>query len=312
MKNLSISQTKLFGLKFFFNEIIDLFNKNKLPNKILFSGQQGVGKSTLAFHILNYILSLNEQNKYLVDSNTINTENKSYNLIKNGSHPNFYLIDLIDEKKNIEISQIRSMINYTNKSSFNNNKKIILINNVDNLNINSLNSLLKITEEPNENILFILIYNNSKKISKTLISRFLVFKIYLSFEETLMITNQIIEDDIFKILNKELINHYSTPGQYVNLINFGKKNKINLKENNLKNFLSILIDNKYYKKNNFVKLKIYNYIELYFLNLFNASENKLSFIYTYSNFIKKIDNVNRFNLDYESLFLEFKNEILNG
>ena len=81
MKNLSISQTKLFGLKFFFNEIIDLFNNNKLPNKILFSGQQGVGKSTLAFHILNYILSLNEQNKYLVDSNTINTENKSYLLL---------------------------------------------------------------------------------------------------------------------------------------------------------------------------------------------------------------------------------------
>ena len=47
------------------------------------------------------------------------------------------------------------MINYTNKSTFNNMARFILIDNVENLNKNSVNALLKIIEEPNENIFFI-------------------------------------------------------------------------------------------------------------------------------------------------------------
>ena len=49
--------------------------------------------------------------------------NRSYNLVKNNSHPNFYLLDLLEDKHNIEIEQTRKMINFCNKSSFNNNEK---------------------------------------------------------------------------------------------------------------------------------------------------------------------------------------------
>ena len=38
----------------------------------------------------------------------------------------------------------------------------MLIDNIETLNINSINALLKILEEPNENINFILISNNKK------------------------------------------------------------------------------------------------------------------------------------------------------
>ena len=54
------NQIQLFGLDKYFNEMINLFNNNKLPNKILFSGQKGIGKSTLAYHFVNYVLSKNE------------------------------------------------------------------------------------------------------------------------------------------------------------------------------------------------------------------------------------------------------------
>ena len=312
MKNLPLNQLKLYGLDTFFNEIITLVNNNKLPNQILLSGQKGVGKSTLAFHIINYILSQKEENSYILETKSINNKNRSYNLIKNGSHPNFYSIDLVDDKKNIEISQIRSMIEYTNKSTFNENKKVILINNTENLNSNSLNSLLKVTEEPNENVFFIFIYNSSKHISKTLISRCLNFKIYLSFNESINITNQIIGDDLRNVLNSDFVNYYFTPGRYVNLIDFAEKNNIDLRNYSLKDFLFHLIENKYYKKSTFVKFNIYSYIELYFLKAFSDSAQKNEFISFYSNFIKKISDVNKFNLDYETLFMEFKNKVLNG
>ena len=307
-----ILQTKLYGLKANFEEIINLFNSNKLPSKILLSGSKGCGKSTLAYHFINYIFSINENNSYNIELNEINPNNNSFKLIKNGSHPNFHLIDLIDDKKSIEISQIRNMINYTNKSSFNNRPKFILIDNVENLNINSLNALLKIIEEPNKNVFFVLVHNDSKKILKTLKSRCLTFKINLTFDQSINITNRLLSKNIFELLNKDLINYYMKPGNYISLINFSKENKIDLNEFNLKKFLLFLIEENYYKKSNFVKFNIFNYIELYFLKILNQSNNKNKISSFYTKFIHKINYANKFNLDYESLFMEFKSKILNG
>ena len=55
MINKPISQTNLFEFKLIFNEIIKLYDLDKLPRKMLFSGPKGSGKSTLAFHIINFI-----------------------------------------------------------------------------------------------------------------------------------------------------------------------------------------------------------------------------------------------------------------
>ena len=46
------------------------------------------------------------------------------------------------------------MINFTNKSSFNNKLKIILIDNIEYLNFNLIKCFIKIIEEPNNNIFF--------------------------------------------------------------------------------------------------------------------------------------------------------------
>ena len=303
--------TKLFGLNHYFNEIITLYNVRKMPSRILLSGKSGSGKSTLAFHVINYILSINEELKYDEKNFQINNINRSYKLIQNNSHPNFYLIDLLDDKKNIDVEQIRRMIVYTNKSSFNNSPRFILIDNIENLNKNSVNSLLKILEEPNKNIFFILIHNNEKKILSTLKSRCLMFKINLSFEESINISNLLINDDIFKIINYDLINYYFSPGEFINLINFAEEKKIKLKEYNLIKFLKLLIDNSYYKKNKFVKKLIINYIELYFLKAYKLSNASNSLLSTYRNFLYKIHNNEIFNLDDETLFFEFKSKFLN-
>ncbi len=90
---------RLYGMSHFFNELVNLFKEKTMPNKILLSGKKGLGKSTLAYHVINYILSLDEEHKYDVDSLIINEENRSFRLLQNNSHPNFFLIDLIDEKK---------------------------------------------------------------------------------------------------------------------------------------------------------------------------------------------------------------------
>jgi len=304
-------QTQLYGLDKYFYEITKLYNVGKMPNKILLSGKKGSGKSTLAYHIINYVLSKLEVDKYDLEKLIINKNNKSFKLLTNKTHSNFHLIDIIEEKKNIEIGQIRKMINYTNKSSFNNIPRFILIDNIELLNKNSTNALLKIIEEPNNNIYFILIHNNSKNILPTLKSRCLTFKINLSFSETVNIANFLLGKNLFDLINNDLINYYNTPGDFINLINFSKKKNINLNEFNLISFLYFLIDNSHYKKNRFIKDLTISYIELYFLKIYILSKAKKNILEKYFKFIQKIHNANLFNLDEESLFIEFKSKILN-
>ena len=142
-----------------------------MPNKILLSGEKGIGKSTLAYHLINLVLSKNEEHPYDFENNKINPDNKSYKLILNKSNPNFYLIDVLEEKKNIDINQIRELIINLNKSSFNNKKRFVLIDNIELLNLNSINALLKILEEPPNHVKFILATTEIQKIPPTVLSR---------------------------------------------------------------------------------------------------------------------------------------------
>ena len=302
--------TSIYGYKYFFNEIIQLYNNRKMPNKILLSGKKGSGKSTFAYHLVNFFLSKDEELKYDLIENKINSENKSFKLLQNNSHPNFYLIDLLAEKKNIDVAQIRGMISYANKSTFNNQDRFIMIDNVEYLNKNSINALLKIIEEPNENIYFILIANSQKNILPTLKSRCITFKIHFSFDNTVNICNQILNQNILNELNYDLINYYCTPGEIIKLIRFAEEKQINLRDHDVSSIINLIIENTYYKKNIFIKNLLINFIELFLLKRYKRSNNKNFLLNFYQSFIQKINNTEKFNLDEESLFLEFKSKVL--
>jgi len=302
--------TSIYGYKYFFSEITELYNNRKMPNKILLSGKKGSGKATFAYHLVNFFLSKNEEFKYNLTENKINPENKSFKLLQSSSHPNFYLIDLLAEKKNIDVAQIRGMISYTNKSTFNNQDRFIMIDNVEYLNKNSINALLKIIEEPNENIYFILIANSEKNILPTLKSRCITFKIHFSFDETVKICNQILNQNILNELNNDLINYYCTPGEIIKLIQFAEEKQINLRDHDVSSIINLIIENTYYKKNIFIKNLLINFIELFLLKRYKRSNNKNFLLNFYQSFIQKINNTEKFNLDEESLFLEFKSKIL--
>ena len=301
----SENQLNLYGLYNQINELIKLYKNRILPNKILLSGTKGIGKSTMAYHFINYVLS--EDEKYFYDNKNfkINPENKSFKLIQNKTSPNFILIDIQTDKKNIDISQVRNLINKLQKTSFNSKPRFILIDNIEFLNLNSINALLKILEEPTINSYFILI-NNDKKILPTLKSRCLNFRISLSNRESIEVSNKLINRNVSDVINSNLLDYYASPGKIYNLIKFSEENKIDLKEIDLNNLINIIISKNFYKKNNSIQNLILDFIELYLVK--NISK-KYSEFYTY--FLKKIDKTKRFNLDFESLLIEFKLKILN-
>ena len=303
------TQINLFEHKEVFNQLYKLSINDTLPNKILLSGEKGIGKSTLAYHLINFVLSENEEHPYDYENNKINLDNKSYKLILNKSNPNFYLIDVLEEKKNIDINQIRELIINLNKSSFNNKKRFVLIDNIELLNLNSINALLKILEEPNENINFILI-NNNKRVLPTLKSRCLNFKVFLTKDQSIRIVNQLLNDDINSIINNKLFDHYITPGKLFKLIKLSEEYDLDFVNFDLNITLKTIIKNKIYKKDKSIIEIIYSFIELYFRN--NISIENISLIKSNHYFLEKINNTRTYNLDDETLFMEFEDKILNG
>ena len=303
------NQLSLYGHLSEFCNFIDLYKNKKLPNKILLSGEKGIGKSTLAYHVINHILSFDEEHPYDEKNFRINPENKSFKLILNKSNPNFILIDIDEDKKSIDINQIRNLISTLNKSSFNKKPRLFLIDNIELLNINSVNALLKILEEPNENIYFILI-NNLKKILPTLRSRCLNYNIHLKSEESFDISAKILGKNIKNLIYENIINFYNTPGSILNLLEYANQNDVDLTKINLKDFIKKIITEKKYKKDQFVKQLLYSLIELYFRQ--NVSLKNINLLKIQNYFLKKINNTKIFNLDDESLLIEFDDKVLNG
>ena len=172
------NQLSLFGYENYFNSFVKLFQKNKLPNTILLHGPKGLGKATFAYHFINYILSNEEEEKYFVNDFRINPNNRSYKLICNNIHPNFFLLENNLSDNDIKIDKVRNVLKFLSKSTYYKNLKIVMIDNAEYLNRYSSNALLKVLEEPNNNTFFFIIHNSSSKIPDTIKSRCIEFKFF--------------------------------------------------------------------------------------------------------------------------------------
>ena len=301
-----LEQINLYGLGNYFNELKTLYDNKNLPNKILLSGSKGLGKFTLSLHFINYVLSKNEDYPYDFENFKINENNRSFKLVNNSSSSNLYLVDIKKDKKNIEINQIRELIDFCNKSSFNTKPRFILINNLEFMNLNSSNALLRTLEEPNDNIYFILI-NNSQKILPTIKSRCLNFKIVLTQNEIKDIFSKITKQNIDDLFNEDIVLHYFTTGNFINFYNFSIENNIDLSNITLKDLLLKIIDEKHYKKETLDINLIYTLIQMYFLANIKIRNN----YELYTKFLQAIGNIKKFNLDIESLFIQFRHQLKN-
>ena len=288
-----MNKDKLIGHNQYLNNFISLYNNKKLPTKILLSGKKGIGKSLLATQFLFSVFE----------------EENSKDLIQNKTHANILNIKKKKDKKNIEIDQIREIKKFINQSSFNNKSRFIIIEDIEYLNINSSNALLKSLEEPNLNVYFFLIYNTEMNILDTIKSRCLEFKINLKQADTRLIVNNYFDENVYDNINKDLNNYYSTPKFLICLISYLRENDLSISETNINKLIKNIIDNKHYDKHVFVKEYINYIIELFFYNHINISKKIASKVKRY--YYSKFSNIIKFNLDYETFFLEFKDKLLN-
>lgn len=129
-------------------ELSGLLSRDGLS--LSFSGKEGTGKKLVALSFLRELLGISE-----------------YDDIR--KNPDLFLIEKEDEM--IKADDIRALINFSGIKSYLGGKKVVLIDNAENMNKNAQNALLKILEEPPKGEFIILITKDFEELLPTIRSR---------------------------------------------------------------------------------------------------------------------------------------------
>ena len=279
----------------------------------MLSGPKGSGKSTFVYHFINYLLSTNENNKYSLEDFKINKENLSYKLIQNDIHPNLFLVDDYSFNEKIKVEQIRNLLMFVSKSTYKSEIKIIFIDNVEYLNQNSSNALLKSLEEPSEKTFYFITHDSSSNLIDTIRSRCIQFKINFNIDQKKEIFREISKFYEFKCDESSLYNflHFDTPGNLLRYLIELKNSKLNLSEDTLPCIL-YLIDKYNKNKNSLLINMISKLIENFYNDLSIKNKDLLNyyFINKYKT-IHLLDNMKKYNLDKKNTFIMIKKTLEN-
>ena len=162
-----LNSTKLIGLDDEFDLLNNLFNAKKFPRSLLLNGNKCIGKSTLILHFINNLFA---NNYYDLKNKEIKTESTIFKKINSHIFQNLIFLSSENIKK-VGIEDIRDLRKTIQKSSLNNMPRFIILDDIELINTNSINALLKTLEEPSGNNHFILINNNQNDLIKTVSSK---------------------------------------------------------------------------------------------------------------------------------------------
>ena len=267
IETLNKYQRFLYGHDDLFQNLTSLYKKQKLPNKVIFSGSDGIGKATFIYHLINFILSDKEDDPYNINNKEILDNNKIYSDLINNINFNFKHLKVDDYKKIISIEETREIINFFSKSSINNKPKIFFLEGAENLNKNSSNSILKILEELPGNNYFFISYTENKFLLETIKSRCFFFRLFINSKESTFIKEKIMKQ--FEISGPIIKN--LTPG--INLKINTLFNELNINE---KDFATkVLTIQNFYLEEKYNK--ILDLMHIYIENYFNERLEKNNF-----------------------------------
>ena len=150
--------------------------ENNFPQSWIFFGPNGVGKYEFTLDFIKRINNLENLNQYVFEIN--NPEKPA----------------LIDDIREL-ISKTKLTNSFSKKL-----KTFFLIHQMETLNINCINALLKTIEEPPENTVIIILTHNLRNIPKTIQSRCIKLK-FNPFDCKLFFDEKEIKEDNFLISN---------------------------------------------------------------------------------------------------------------
>ncbi len=298
---------KLFGLEENFNFLTSIYSKGKLPKVLLLTGLRGTGKSTLVNH---FLFSIFDGQNYNRSKQSLSDASVFYKKFREGIFQNILYVKGSDFKS-LKVEDIRNLKSVIQQSSMIDSDRFIVLDDIELFNVNSLNALLKIIEEPGKKNYFILINNKTKSILDTIKSRSLEIKIIQNENERIKIIKELIKFyNIETVLDPE--QSKLTPGNFIKFNYAFDEYNISPTDNFTDNLSKLLNLHKKNKDLLFIDL-IFYLSDFYFKNLKDQHILKNNKVYELKSFV--IDNLNKyltFNLNQNSLINAINNKLNYG
>ncbi len=166
---------KLFGHKQQLKQILDSWHSGRMHHAWILSGATGIGKATLAYHIVRIILNHDTNSNQPPSLSSPSADSDVYRQIKALSHPNLLLIRKAykDGKFTsvITVDEVRRLKSFVGMTGVEGRWRVVILDRADEMNLNAANALLKSLEEPPLNCIFFLITEAIGKIPSTISSR---------------------------------------------------------------------------------------------------------------------------------------------
>ncbi len=303
----SKNSSNLFGLQENFKFLSNLYLKKNLPKVLLFTGDKGIGKSTLINH---FLFSIFDPTNYNKEKNILSNDSVFFKQFKNDIFSNIIYVSGSDFKS-VKIDDIRNLKKKILQTTISNHDRFIILDDIELFNQNSLNALLKIIEEPTQKNYFFLINNKSKPLLDTVSSRSLEIKIILNQKQRLSII-----ENLINLFNIDLVldpkNLQLSPGNFIKF-NFICKEYDILPSNDIIDNLNLLLS--MHKKNkDILFINLAYFITDYYFSYLNKDKTfKKNKIYENKNFI--FDNLNNYilyNINQNALINALKIKLYNG
>jgi DNA polymerase-3 subunit delta' len=181
-----------FGDDFFGNQAVadslaGMIERQRIPQTLLFSGPEGVGKATLARRfgakLLNYDapkielddLSLDANATLIVDREKWPSDKRNDDPLVFSSHPDFLTFAPDGPLRQITIQQMRLLKERAPLKPLRGQWRVFLVDSIDRANEQAANSLLKTLEEPPPHLILILTARNAYDLLPTIRSRAVPF-----------------------------------------------------------------------------------------------------------------------------------------
>ena len=151
--------------------ILQQFHDDKLHHATMFSGSFGIGKATFAYWLICQMILSKAQNEDMKQANL--------QLLQENRHPDVFILQSSDGKE-ISVEKVRELLDgfLSLKSTY--GYKFVLIDDINSINVNGVNALLKSLEEPTKNTFFFIINHKISTLLDTIYSRCNEEKLILS------------------------------------------------------------------------------------------------------------------------------------
>lgn len=137
--------------------------KNRLAHAYIFEGEKGTGKRDVVSFFMKLLLCEN------LSKNVPCETCRNCRRIDSGNHPNIKQVE--PDGQFIKIDQVRDLVAELKMTGVEEGKKIYVLHHADKLNVSSANMLLKFLEEPDGQVVAILLTEQIQSILPTIRSR---------------------------------------------------------------------------------------------------------------------------------------------